>query len=192
MERKMKQLVKETAKKKIVKAKKTTAKATAKVLVEPPPAEIQMGDKVSDLKILSTSGDTLRLGDLKGKVIVLYFYPKDDTPGCTLEGQDFSKLHSKFKKKNTEVFGISRDSIASHEKFKKKMGFRFDLLSDPEEVLCRKLGVMKIKSLYGRKYLGVDRSTFVIDKNGVLVREWRTVKVAGHADEVLEFVNSLD
>ena len=122
---------------------------------------------------------------------MLYFYPKDSTPGCTTEGRDFSALHAKFKRQNTVIFGVSRDSITSHEKFKDKQGFNFDLLSDPDEVLCKQFDVIHEKTLYGRKFMGVVRSTFLIDADGKLRQQWRTVKVKGHAEEVLTAVKAL-
>lgn len=122
---------------------------------------------------------------LKGAAYVLYFYPKDNTTGCSQEAQDFARLHERFRRKKVAVFGVSRDSIASHEKFKAKFGLPFELVSDPEEVLCKKYDVIQLKTLYGRKFLGVERSTFLIDGKGKIAREWRRVKVAGHAEEVL-------
>ena len=127
---------------------------------------------------------------MRGKKVVLYFYPKDSTPGCTTEGQDFRDLHAKFKRQNAVIFGVSRDSIASHEKFKATQKFPFELLSDPEEVLCKKYDVIHEKSLYGRKFMGLVRSTFLIDEKGKLRQEWRKVKVKGHAAEVLEAVKN--
>jgi len=146
---------------------------------------------VADFTADATSDTKVRLKDLRGKNVVLYFYPKDSTPGCTTEGRDFSALHGGFKRQNTVIFGVSRDSLASHEKFKEKQGFPFELISDPDETLCRKFDVIHEKTLYGRKFMGVVRSTFLIDAEGKLRREWRKVKVSGHADEVLEAVKSL-
>ena len=146
---------------------------------------------VADFRADATGGKTLRLKDLRGQNVVLYFYPKDSTPGCTTEGRDFAALHSKFRRQQTVVLGISRDSIASHEKFKEKQGFPFDLLSDPEERICRQFDVIQEKTLYGRKFMGVVRSTFLIDSAGKLRSEWRNVKVKGHAEEVLEAAKSL-
>ena len=146
---------------------------------------------VADFTADATSDTKVRLKDLRGKNVVLYFYPKDSTPGCTTEGRDFSALHGSFKRQNTVIFGVSRDSLASHEKFKEKQGFPFELISDPDETLCRKFDVIHEKTLYGRKFMGVVRSTFLIDAEGKLRREWRKVKVSGHADEVLEAVKSL-
>jgi peroxiredoxin Q/BCP len=132
------------------------------------------------------------LKDLRGQNVVLYFYPKDSTPGCTLEGQDFRDLHTKFRRQKTIILGVSRDSIGSHEKFKSKQNFPFDLISDPDESLCRKFDVIREKTLYGRKFMGVERSTFLIDSAGKLRREWRKVKVKGHAEEVLAAIKELD
>ena len=148
------------------------------------------GKSVKDFSLPSTGG-TFRLSDLRGSTVVLYFYPKDNTPGCTTEGMDFRDLHKKFAKAGAQVFGVSRDSLKSHENFKTKMKFPFELLSDADEKACEQFGVMKMKSLYGRKYRGIERSTFVIDRNGVLAREWRGVKVPGHAQEVLDFAETL-
>ena len=146
---------------------------------------------VGDFTADATGEKKIRLKDLRGKNVVIYFYPKDSTPGCTTEGRDFSALHGKFKRAGTVILGVSRDSLSSHEKFKEKQGFPFDLLSDPEETLCRKFDVIQEKSLYGRKFMGVVRSTFLIDAEGKLRREWRNVKVTGHAEEVLEAVKAL-
>ena len=151
----------------------------------------RMNRVVGDFKAEATGGKTIRLKDLRGKNVVIYFYPKDSTPGCTTEGRDFSALHARFKRAGTVIFGVSRDSLASHEKFKEKQGFKFDLISDPDEALCKKFDVIHEKSLYGRKFMGVVRSTFLIDADGKLRREWRKVKVAGHAEEVLEAVKAL-
>ena len=146
---------------------------------------------VADFSADATSDTKVRLKDLRGKNVVLYFYPKDSTPGCTTEGRDFSALHGRFKRQNTVIFGVSRDSLASHEKFKEKQGFPFELISDPDEKLCKKFDVIHEKTLYGRKFMGVERSTFLIDAEGKLRKEWRKVKVSGHAEEVLEAVKSL-
>lgn len=141
---------------------------------------------------LSVTGDQhLCLKDFKGENLVLYFYPKDDTPGCTTEGKDFTRLYKKFRACNTQILGVSRDGISSHEKFKKKYNYVFDLISDPDEKLCRAFGVIKEKNNFGKKVLGIERSTFVLDKKGTLVKEWRKVKVDGHAQKVLEFVKTL-
>ena len=150
-----------------------------------------MNRVVADFTADATGNQKIRLKDLRGKNVVIYFYPKDNTPGCTTEGRDFSALHGKFKRANTLILGVSRDSIASHEKFKEKQGFVFDLLSDPDETLCSKFDVIHEKTLYGRKFMGVVRSTFLIDDQGKLRREWRAVKVKGHAEEVLGAVKAL-
>ena len=144
-----------------------------------------------NFKIPSTSDKEFQLKDFKGKNVVLYFYPKDSTPGCTVEGNDFSDLTTSFKRANTVVLGVSRDSMKSHENFKAKQDFKMDLLSDSEEQACGVFGTIKMKKLYGREYRGLDRSTFVIDVSGKLVKEWRGVKVKGHAEEVLAFVKTL-
>ena len=146
---------------------------------------------VKDFSAAATGDQTVRLKDLRGQNVVLYFYPKDSTPGCTQEGLDFKSLHAKFRRANTVIFGVSRDSLASHEKFKAKQGFPFELLSDPDEKLCGYFDVIKEKSLYGKKFMGVERSTFLIDADGKLRNEWRKVKVKGHADEVLDAVKAL-
>ncbi len=141
---------------------------------------------------LPTGGDrSVKLADLKGTKIVLYFYPRDNTPGCTREGQDFRDAHTKFKRAGAVVFGISRDSVASHEKFKEKQEFPFDLLSDKDEKACKAYDVIKEKNMYGKKVMGIERSTFLIDEKGVLRNEWRKVKVDGHAGEVLAAVKEL-
>ena len=146
---------------------------------------------VGDFTAEATRNKKIRLKDLRGSNVVLYFYPKDSTPGCTTEGRDFAALHSKFRRAKTVVLGVSRDSLASHEKFREKQGFPFDLISDPDEKLCKKFDVIQEKSLYGRKFMGVVRSTFLIDADGKLRNEWRNVKVKGHADAVLEAVKAL-
>jgi peroxiredoxin Q/BCP len=151
----------------------------------------RMNRVVGDFSAAATGDKTIRLKELRGKNVVIYFYPKDSTPGCTTEGRDFSALHTKFKRQNTVIFGVSRDSIASHEKFKDKQGFKFDLLSDSEEVLCKQFDVIHEKTLYGRKFMGIVRSTFLVDADGKLRQEWRTVKVKGHAEEVLTAVKAL-
>ena len=150
-----------------------------------------MNRVVRDFSAEATGDKTIRLKDLRGKNVVVYFYPKDSTPGCTTEGRDFSALHNRFKRANTVILGVSRDSMASHEKFKAKQGFSFDLLSDPDEKLCKQFDVIHEKTLYGRKFMGVVRSTFLLDTDGKLRREWRNVKVAGHAEEVLEAAKAL-
>jgi peroxiredoxin Q/BCP len=150
-----------------------------------------MNRVVADFKADATGDKTIRLKDLREQNVVLYFYPKDSTPGCTLEGQDFRDLHTRFRRRKTVILGVSRDSIASHEKFRAKQGFPFDLLSDPDEKLCTQFDVIREKNMYGRKVMGIERSTFLIDADGKLRREWRKVKVKGHAAEVLEAVKEL-
>lgn len=154
-------------------------------------AKIELATKVPDFSLPATGGETFTLKAAAGKALVLYFYPKDMTSGCTREAQDFRDLHAAFLKAGARVVGVSRDSLASHEKFKSKEQLPFALLSDAEERVCKLFDVIRQKSLYGRKYLGIERSTFLIDKRGVLRREWRKVKVPGHAEEVLEAVRSL-
>lgn len=139
------------------------------------------------MKLLTTQNQDFSLADLEQKTI-LYFYPKDNTPGCTREGQDFAANFKKFKKLGISIYGVSRDSLASHEKFKAKMNFPFELISDPDEILCKKFDVIKMKSLYGKKFLGIERSTFIVGKKGKIEKEWRKVKVDGHVDEVLEYL----
>ena len=145
---------------------------------------------VADFKCTATGDKTVQLKNLRGQKVVIYFYPKDSTPGCTTEGQDFRDLHSKFRRQKTVILGVSRDSLASHEKFKAKQEFPFDLLADEDEKLCRKFDVIKEKSLYGRKFMGIERSTFLIDEDGKLMHEWRKVRVKGHAQEVLDTVKN--
>jgi peroxiredoxin Q/BCP len=151
----------------------------------------QIDRVVPALKLAATGDQTVDLKELRGKNIILYFYPKDSTPGCTTEGQDFAANHLKFGRQNTVVLGISRDSVASHEKFKAKYNFPFELLSDEEGKACGIFDVIKEKNMYGRKFMGIERSTFLIDENGKLRREWRKVKVKGHVDEVLETLKEL-
>ena len=147
--------------------------------------------KVPDFSLPSSGGKPWRLADSGGRKVVIYFYPKDSTSGCTREGIAFRDLHAEFRKARAVVVGVSPDRVASHEKFRDKFGFPFELLSDADKKACALFGVWKEKSLYGRKYLGVERSTFLIDAQGVLRREWRKVKVDGHAEEVLEAVRDL-
>ena len=129
--------------------------------------------------------------DFEGKNLIIFFYPKDNTPGCTLEGQDFRDNYKEFTKLNAEILGVSRDSIKSHENFKDKQGFPFQLLSDPDEVMCKSFDVMREKSMYGKKYIGVDRSTFLINSKGIVEKEWRSVKVKGHVMEVLQALKEI-
>ena len=149
------------------------------------------GKKCPNFNGQCTSGLVLSNKDFIGKNLVVYFYPKDSTPGCTTEGQDFRDNYKKFKDFNTEIIGVSRDSIKSHENFKLKQSFPFELLSDHDEKMCKAFDVMKMKSMYGREYMGVDRSTVLINKSGKVLKEWRSVKVKGHVDEVLLKVKDL-
>jgi peroxiredoxin Q/BCP len=150
-----------------------------------------MNRVVADFTADATRDKKIRLKDLRGQNVVLYFYPKDSTPGCTTEGRDFAALHARFRRQKTVILGVSRDGLASHEKFRAKQGFPFDLISDPDEVVCKKFDVIQEKSLYGRKFMGIERSTFLIDKAGKLRQEWRKVKVKGHAEAVLAAVKAL-
>ncbi len=151
----------------------------------------KIGAKPADFSAPVTGGGAWRLKEAAGEKLVLYFYPKDMTSGCTRESQDFRDLYPKFRKAGVQIVGISRDSVASHEKFKAKEGLPFELLSDADEKVCRVFDVIKEKTLYGRKSLGIERSTFLLDAAGVLRREWRKVKVPGHAEEVLEAAKSV-
>jgi peroxiredoxin Q/BCP len=152
---------------------------------------LKIGAKIPDLKLPASGGQTLALRAFNGKALAIYFYPKDNTPGCAQEGQDFRDLYAQFKKAGADVLGVSRDSIKSHDNFIAKFEFPFALLSDGDETMCRAFDVIKEKSLYGRKYMGIERSTFLFDASGVLRREWRGVKVKNHAAEVLEAVRAL-
>jgi peroxiredoxin Q/BCP len=150
-----------------------------------------MADKaVGDFALPATGGDEFRLSAVKSRRVVLYFYPKDNTPGCTTEGAQFRDLHSRFVKAGCAVYGVSRDSLKTHENFKAKMKFPFELLSDESEKICNQFGVMKMKNMYGKKVRGIERSTFVLDRDRLIRREWRGVKVPGHAQEVLDFVEA--
>lgn len=154
-------------------------------------SEVSVGKKVPNFTLPATGDQEISLSQLKGKNVVIYFYPKDSTPGCTTEGQDFRDNYKTFQKLNTEILGVSRDGIKSHENFKAKQSFPFELLSDKEETLCQLFDVIKEKNMYGKKVMGIERSTFLIDAKGVLRREWRKVKVKEHVDEVLEAVKEL-
>ncbi|NBA95831.1 peroxiredoxin [Pseudomonas sp. R5(2019)] len=153
---------------------------------------VELDQTVADFQAQATSGKTVNLADLKGQQVVIYFYPKDSTPGCTTEGQGFRDQYEAFRAAGTEIFGVSRDGLKSHENFKTKQGFPFELISDKDEALCQLFDVIKLKKLYGKEYMGVDRSTFLIDKNGVLRKEWRGVKVPGHVDAVLAEAQALN
>lgn len=151
-----------------------------------------LNKKVKDFTASITgTPNTVTLSELAGKNVVIYFYPKDSTPGCTTEGQDFRDLYDEFLALDTVIFGVSKDSLKSHENFKAKQNFPFELISDSDEALCQQFDVIKLKKLYGKEYMGIERSTFLIDKQGTLRQEWRKVKVAGHAEEVLSAVKSL-
>lgn len=154
-------------------------------------SSLSLDQPVPAFTATATSGVTVDSEALRGRRYVLYFYPKDHTPGCTTEGGDFRDLHEQFQAANCEVFGVSRDSLRTHENFKAKQGFPFELISDPDETLCRLFDVMQLKKLYGREYMGIDRSTFLIDEQGVLRQQWRKVKVPGHAAAVLEALQAL-
>ena len=149
------------------------------------------GKKCPKFSAEATSEQVISNQTYKDKNVVIYFYPKDSTPGCTTEGQEFRDNYKKFKKYNTEILGVSRESIKSHENFKSKQNFPFELLSDPDEKVCKAFDVMKMKSMYGRQYMGVDRSTFIVNDQGKIIKEWRSVKVKGHVDEVLESVKNI-
>lgn len=150
--------------------------------------EINVGDLTPDFEALSTGNKTFKLSSYKGQFVVIYFYPKDNTPGCTLEGQDFRDSIEKFTALNTVIVGISRDSLRTHENFKCKQQFPFDLLSDEDETLCQLFDVIKMKSMYGKQVRGIERSTFLIDPQGTLISEWRKVKVKNHINEILQVI----
>ena len=152
---------------------------------------VSLDQPVADFSAAATSGQQVSLSALRGQQVVIYFYPKDSTPGCTTEGQGFRDQYPAFQAANTLVYGVSRDGLKSHENFKCKQEFPFELISDKDEALCQLFDVIKLKKLYGKEYLGIDRSTFLIDANGVLRHEWRGVKVPGHVDEVLAAAQAL-
>lgn len=154
-------------------------------------AKVSLGKAIPDFKGKITNDLIIKLSDYKGQNIVIYFYPKDNTPGCTKEGEDFRDYFKDFKKKNTIILGVSRDSVASHDKFTCKYNFPFKLISDEDEKVCKLFDVIKEKNMYGRKYMGIERSTFLINHAGILVNEWRKVKVKGHVEQVLEALNDL-
>jgi thioredoxin-dependent peroxiredoxin len=153
--------------------------------------EIHLNQPVPDFTINGTSGQTVRLSDLRGKRVLLYFYPKDNTPGCTQQGIAFRDHYAEFEQLNTQIFGISRDSLKSHEGFKAKQAFPFELLSDADEALCRLFDVIKMKNMYGKQVQGIERSTFLLDENGNLIKEWRKVQVKNHIPEVLAALKAL-
>lgn len=183
--KKKKPLTRKTTKKTVKKAVKKAASGGASK------SAIVVGNELPSLTLPATGGREVNLKDLTGKRVVLYFYPKDSTPGCTIEGHDFTRLHDQFKAANAEVYGVSRDTMKSHEKFKECESYSIDLLSDEDESACSLFGVIKMKNMYGKKVRGIERSTFVIDESGRLVKEWRGVKVPGHAEEVLSYLKSL-
>jgi thioredoxin-dependent peroxiredoxin len=152
---------------------------------------IMINQSVTDFELPATSGKTIKLSDYLGKNLIIYFYPKDSTPGCTTQGMQFRDAHEELLALNTEVLGISRDSIKSHENFKAKFSFPFELLSDTDELACSIFDVIKMKNMYGKQVRGIERSTFVINAEGILVAEWRKVKVDGHVQEVLDFIKTL-
>lgn len=153
---------------------------------------VTLNKKVPGFSLPATGDQTISLDKLKGSNVVLYFYPKDSTPGCTREGQAFRDARAKFKRQNTVILGVSRDSLKSHENFKTKQGFNFELLSDSEETLCKLFDVIRMKNMYGKMVRGIERSTFLLDDKGVLRREWRKVKVDGHVEEVLNAAKTLN
>ena len=150
-----------------------------------------LNSAVSDFELPATSCKVFKLSEYAGKTLVIYFYPKDNTPGCTTQGMQFRDCYADFQAANAEIVGVSRDSLKSHENFKAKFSLPFELLADTEVLACGIFGVMKMKNMYGKQVRGVERSTFVIDKNGMLVKEWRGVKVDEHALEVLNFIRTL-
>lgn len=152
---------------------------------------VQIDQPVGEFTAQATSDQQVQLSALKGKNVVIYFYPKDSTPGCTTEGQNFRDLYDEFQSLNVEIFGVSRDSLRAHENFKAKQNFPFELISDPEETLCKHFDVIKLKKMYGKEHIGIERSTFLIDAKGVLKAEWRKLKVKGHVDEVIAAVRQL-
>lgn len=148
-------------------------------------------DLIPDFELASTGNKQFRLSSIKSKYLVIFFYPKDDTPGCTNESQQFRDLYPEFVQADCEIIGVSRDSLKSHEKFKEKYNFPYDLLSDTDEIVCELFGVIKMKNMYGKQVRGIERSTFVLDREGKLYKVWRGVKVPGHAEEVLTFIKKI-
>ena len=151
----------------------------------------QTGRKAPDFTLPATGDKKINLRSLRGENVVLYFYPRDNTPGCTTEGQDFKALHRRFRRQKTLILGVSRDSLRAHEKFRDKFGFPFDLLSDEDGKVCEAYDVIKANNMYGKQAIGIERSTFLIDASGTLTQEWRKVRVKGHAEEVLEAAKQL-
>lgn len=151
---------------------------------------ISIGDKIPDLIVATTKNNSFNLRELKGKKLVLYFYPKDNTPGCTQEGKDFTEHYQEFQALNAEILGVSKDSLKKHSNFIEKYDFSFDLIADTEEELCQSMDVIKEKNMYGKKYMGIERSTFIFDENGILTHEFRKVRVKGHIDQVLDTLRS--
>lgn len=151
---------------------------------------VSVGKRVKNFTLSATGDQNLSLSDFKGRSLIIYFYPKDNTPGCTREGQDFRDLYPEFTAAGADILGVSRDSVRTHENFRNKHEFPFHLLSDKEELLCKQFDVIKEKKLYGRTYMGIERSTFLIDAEGVLQEEWRKVRVPGHAQAVLDALNA--
>lgn len=151
---------------------------------------VKLNKKILDFEVLLTGDKTVKLSDYQGQFLVLYFYPKASTPGCTTESCELSELHPNFSKENTQILGVSKDTLKRQENFKNKYEFKFDLIADTEEKLCNYFDVIKEKNMYGRKYMGIERSTFIINPEGELIKEWRKVKVKGHAQEVFEFIQS--
>ncbi|MFC1684223.1 peroxiredoxin [Pseudomonadota bacterium] len=154
-------------------------------------SKLAIGKPVPDIELAATGDKRIKLSDFRGKTLVLYFYPKASTPGCTQEGRDFSDAIAKFRRQSAVILGASRDSVRAQDNFKAKQGFPFDLLSDPDEELCQAFDVIKMKNMYGKQVRGIERSSFLIDAEGILRQEWRKVKVKGHADEVLNAVKAL-
>ena len=148
-------------------------------------------DLIPDFELASTGNKQFRLSSIKSKYLVIFFYPKDDTPGCTNESQQFRDLYPEFVQADCEIIGVSRDSLKSHEKFKEKYNFPYDLLSDTDEIVCELFGVIKMKNMYGKQVRGIERSTFILDREGKLYKAWRGVKVPGHAEEVLTFIKKI-
>ena len=152
---------------------------------------VSVGKRVENFNLPATGDQNLSLSDFKGRSLIIYFYPKDNTPGCTREGQDFRDLYPRFTEAGADILGVSRDSVKTHDNYRNKHGFPFQLLSDKEELLCRQFDVIKEKKLYGRTYMGIERSTFLLDADGVLRQEWRKVRVPGHVEAVLETLETL-